>query len=519
MSSTPASRVAHIVSNETTLREKLATADARVIRLNRSINITSALTIPETKTVEFDKHMLYDEGGTVEFYGFPRAAERAQIFSGFSAGDIKGSFGGQPVYPEWWPMVDDNHDIAINCAIKASPVTLAAAHGIKVSLAAKQYDVSKPLDLRDSYSALIGAGMRATKITSTTAWAPTEWEDTNEWAAVASGNHAAMIWLGGTVPGANDYCTGISGATLECYNASRSNPTRWVSGVSGYGTVQEGSFAKDMIIDGASGASVGFPQHYISGAYQTATVNGFIGRNLWLTRGMKRTQIPILTTQHSNNCSFLGVTIDMRVLKQSSSAYAEAGGNDPTIYSAPAYVQDWPLYGVRAQGKSIFQGLHIEGCGHGVWVPQAAAQNHITIDGLDAYSMMDRGEGCIYSLDQRVLTAAPAANTDVWEYSSALLITNTSEGTAFPEQNFVDSVCVRNIKPYGYCTYAVRDYIYDQHISAYGRGQTPEAGVSGAAVYERGTAAINDPTPPYAVSWYDFNSPPGGTREFFRVIY
>ncbi len=471
----------HVLTEEASLAENLALAGERTVRLGRSIVITQALTIPAGVEFRPGQHMLIKGGpaATIRMDG-ELVAGRHQVFDGFQPGDITGTFGSGVAIPEWWGMVPDHNDIAINCAVQASP---RGGAGIMVRLAGITYRLSSNIDCRGTAVRLEGVGHAKTTLLTIPGWKPAKWEHTNAWPEQADGNHAAVVWVGGDAPGANSFFTNIRGIGINAYAASVGNPTKYVSGISATAWVEEASIIDDIGVHWASGTCVGFPQHRAAdGVHPPATVNGLRCTNFWFTGPMKRDSLPIYTTHWANNCYFGTGTIDMSLLQQVSAAW-ESGG-----YAKPPYIQDWPLVGMRLQGKTKVDQIHVEGCGVAAWVPNGDSINTITIDGLDCSRMMCRAAGQIYTADGKHPVFPPIDNIDFWGYSTGVLIAREGEICYMPGQSPKDRVKIDSFASNGGLCYALRDDCYKLHLSTWGQGQFPLEPTGGITMYARGNA-------------------------------
>ena len=337
------------IHTPTQLANALIDGGELILRLKAPITLPSGNTfIPQDKTIEFGLHWFIDGGGsTVSFFG-KCVAERRTIFVGFVAGDIRGTFGGADVFPEWWGLVPGYHDIAINCAVKASTLD-TNGYGIKVSLSNFGYDVSAPIDLSSMAVTLQGQGEGLTYLNSTANWNAT-WLKTDLWGTdTGPANHAAMVWIGGDLTGtfpydARTYRCQVIGMTIACGNASfahkadgESGGPKRVSGISAKRWVEEGNAISHVTVTSASGAGIGFPQHKAmasigsAGGYQSAVINGLSIRDFWITSPTFRDAYPMYFSQWTNNCSVDTGTVDATLSKSVSSAYASLLSSTETI--------------------------------------------------------------------------------------------------------------------------------------------------------------------------------------------
>lgn len=236
------------VSSFSSLQAALASTYPQIF-LAADITVTANLTIPKGKTVFFNGYKITEGSAqvTVLFYGEVLAG-RVQIFKNWEAGDING-FTNQDIFPEWWGLVgstvdDGQHDLAINAALKAN---LDNVRGVRVSLGATDYVVSKPIDIRGTNSTLIGAGSGLTKIYASRNWAPVTWDSSAFWdyyatkgaaaiSSVQTANAGAHIAVNTAAGGAVEFIPGrtakITGSSVTAYNG-----TWTVSSVTDHDTV------------------------------------------------------------------------------------------------------------------------------------------------------------------------------------------------------------------------------------------------------------------------------------------
>lgn len=270
---------------EESLREFLDDADVTIIRFGKSIEITAPITFPDGIEIDFQGYYLVQGAAHAVSFNALCNAGRHQIFSGFLAGEITGNFGTGVVYPEWWGLEDDNHDIAINAALQCSLLG-GSGYGLTVSLAARRYDVSAPLDVSARRNHLRGEGMLRTEIRSTSAWDGRFYNATS-FPYNATGNMASMIWMGGEFPANQTFGSRVSGLYVNCYYASVAHwNDKYISGISSRAFVEEGSFIEDVLVSYATGVSIGFPSLAGHGAtFALTAVAGVITAVAVLTPG------------------------------------------------------------------------------------------------------------------------------------------------------------------------------------------------------------------------------------------
>lgn len=486
-----------------------------ILRLKNPITLPSGNTsIPPEKTIEFGLHWFIDGGGsTVSFFG-KCVAERRTIFVGFVAGDIVGTFGGTDVFPEWWGLTNNLHDVAINCAVRASSLS-TNGFGIKVSLANRIYDVSAPIDLSGKAVTLEGAGSNLTYLRSTTSWVPT-WIKAEVWGAGGDpANHAAMIWIGSDLgQGSNSsYRTKVKGMEIQCYNAAFAHKTGGllrVSGISSKGFVEECSVITDVVVGGASGFGIGFCRHRVPGSNWAdplvdrgaAIINGLDISSSWIVGATFTDFYGMYFSGWTNNCTVRNVTVDVGLAKSASTQYGVVVAGAPlpegaTIYPLPAWIQDYPHTAIYAAGYITLTDIHIEGSVIGIFIPEIGGASNVTATNIKAFAMMDRARGAVYELDGKS-GAEPPANTDYYGYGSAILIAGASETAATPTLNWKGSATLTSVSTNGACCYLVRDAAYGVNRSMYGMGQFPLGGLGGRfSFYTRGNIYSRSTVSPY----------------------
>ena len=470
----------------------LGGVDFHTIHLAADIPIQGTVIIPAGKTVVPGDYKMTRSGssylqvwGTIE-------ADRRQIFSGFGPGQVTGLFGSRWVFPEWWGLVTDNHDIAINCAIKASTL-VTNGFGLNISLAAGDYNVSSSIDLGGTACTLEGAGSNITRIMATRDWVDSQWLKCEQWGdpTLTTTNHGAMIWIGAPVASGNSYRTKLKGFDIGCYYAAYENRATYrISGISSRAGVEECTIIHDVTVSSASGFGIGFARHKNpgTGLYSPATVNGLHVSCCWVMGPTLRDSVPIYFSQWTNNCRLETTTVDMRLAKSISSAYAAIGGGDPTIYAAPEWVRTYPLAAVVAQGFVTIADVHIEGSVLGVHVLENSGVNNVNVSNLKCFTLMDAALSAIYALDG-IGGVDPSANTANYGYGCAVMIGGAGPAGAYPNDNWKDCVTLNNISVLGNCPYLVRDSVYGVERKMYDMGQFPLGDLAGRiAFYTRGNA-------------------------------
>jgi hypothetical protein len=489
----------------------LAGTDAHTIHLAADLTLAGAVVVPFGKTVVPNNYQLiHSAGATIQFFGL-LDADRRQVFSGWAPGEIVGTFGSHEVFPEWWGLVTGQHDIAINSALAASSLA-TNGFAIKVSLAARIYDVAAPLDLSSKAATLEGAGSNLTLIESTATWDAT-WLKADHWGApTGSPNHAAMIWIGADLTGdaaidARSYHTKVKGLNLNCWQAAfahRAGGLKRVSGISSKRWVEECSVIHDVVISNPSGFGIGFCQHkapgadWSGGATGAAVVNGLDISSCWIMGATFRDMVPVHFSQWSNNCRLSMSTIDAGLSKSLSTLHATGGapgGADtrvsPTDWPVPIWICDYPQVAIMAKGFCSIEDVHIEGTVIGVNVRESSSQDNVFIKNLKCFAMMDPVHGAVYELDGWS-GADPAPNTDNYNYSCAVMIGGFGEAPtySYPNDNWRARVVVNNVSTNGICSYLLRDSVYGIEHTSYDMGQFPATGAGCIAFYTRGNVYV-----------------------------
>lgn len=487
--------------------------------------------------------------GQLNLFG-PIVADRQQIFTSFTAGQIIGAFGRDDIYPEWWGLQANNHDIAINCAIKATSL-VPNNYSVNVSLAPRTYDVSAPLDLSSTAASLIGSGSSLTYINTTTSWNASFLKAEVWGAATGPVNHAAVIWMGGdlTTDGgynARTYHTKIKGLSINCYNAAFIHKTggiKRVSGISSKFWVEECSVIHDVTISNASGFGIGFCRHkapgadWSSGPTGAAVVNGLNISSCWIIGATFRDFYGLYFSAWTNNCTVVNTTVDIGLAKSISTQHAintspANGGSDttsigtmvsPTDWPVPAWICDYPHTAIYAGGYVTLIDLHIEGSVIGVFIPEIGGAGNVSCTNVKTFALMDRALGAVYELDGRSgkdpSLEVPNAinNTDVYGYGCAVLIAGAVEPVNVNNKGCATISAISGLAT----TYLLRDSAYGKHTTTFGQGQFPDgAGIGGRlAFYSRGNNYARQTTSPYnLIGQYNPATPTdaaGSSRQFF----
>ena len=214
--------------------------------------------------------------------------------------------------------------------------TITGTTGNRILLAAGTYWVSSTLDLRNSYSHLVGAGSGATVVWATLNWTPSEWfsgafgvwEQLNTdpnygglWdigMTTDSTSHAYMVMIGSSsADGGADFRAGVSSVKFSGAYAVRKWPTRRISILGGNGWAEENMVFRDIAISSFSGFGIGW-----WGADSINTLNGVHIENIWITNATRRGAIPVFVGAHAGNFSINMGTIDCSLRKAQSAAWA-----------------------------------------------------------------------------------------------------------------------------------------------------------------------------------------------------
>jgi hypothetical protein len=483
------------------------TNEQALVEFYAHITPTAAITIPVGMHIDFRGFTLVDGGYSVTFYGTTNM-DRGQKFSGFTAGDIKGTFGHGLIYPEWWGLagsdVDDGqHDLAINAAIQAIPISTLGV-GCTVLLGAGFYYVSAPLDMSGTYGTLEGAGPFQTHVFATSTWTA-DWLYTSVWDTVVGGNHAAMVYIGGNVPGGSTYCSKVKNMRLRVYSAAVANPTRHISGISAKWGIEENCEIDDVLVAWANGCHIGFPDHsYHVGTTAVATA---------VLTGAAVTSATIVTagtgyTQGTTTVEFIGgggsgatgtVTVTAGAItainitaggsgyttaptvvfldyiatvinglrigkvwllspvqRDGFAMYFPDNTGNCTVNEASIDVRltddnddgfDWMSVAIRAAGKLRVGTLHIEGTCIGVYIPPSAVPSSaIVIDSMDVNHMMNEVAAPVHFEDiiHHVISGVATYNAG----TETLLTVDTSAGLAVGQVVALSSVNGTNAAGY-----------------------------------------------------------------------
>ncbi len=471
------------------LQSAIAEATPVSIQLGADIAIGEAITIPERHEVNPNGYGFVKQGaGSILFQGALNAGH-AQVFYGFSPGDVTGGLGCGVIRPVWWgvrareaapgALTSGTDHVGINCAIRTAA---SGAHGHLIELDAGYYHVGGPIDLSGSNCRVVGAGAHRTELWSTFDW-------TADWATdpvYGIASHGAMVWLGSAAPGTDaSMNTGIEGVYLNCYYASLGNLTKRVSGVSSKGWVEEHSSILNVTVSYYSGYGFGF----MSSATDTRVINGLLIDGFWLTQPVSATAFPIAIGRHCANAVVRSGTIDCSVQ------------NPPPQFNG----SPWPLCtaAVITDAKSVgFSSIHIEGVRFGFIVRDCNQLHHTHITGVEMLSFHDTG---MTSSVAGFSFSPIAPNGDYWNYSTAVAIYGEAVATAagwtsgsttnFRSRVTVEGIVAENVK------YLVRDPAMGLDLQNWNNGQLSQY-VGGLTEYRRSNAW----SPPNA-TWY-WNVPP-----------
>jgi hypothetical protein len=413
MSSLPS----HTVNTYRALSVAIARTAATRIVLGQTIALSEPITFPERHTIVTGAHGFVQQGAaTIQFDALLEADHR-QVFFGFSPGDITGSFRRDVVHPVWWgayarlttyPTIGDTtsrDDIAINCAIQATP---ANNPGGVVELDAGSYYVARPLDMSGRNCELRGMGAGRTLIVATSGWTADTWRND---AYFGSASHSSMVWFGSTTPATIQSFNGtVKHLGINAYYACTANPTKFISGISTYGWIEEHTVVENVSISYFSGYGIGGLSHPSDSALQRV-INGLVIKDFWILSGMHRYAIPIAIGQYSTVASVTSGTIDMTT-----------DGTQPIIDT-----------GIWAQGMhTTVDNVHIESVRTGVMVRGSNSQNQAVIlrgvDMLLGYDSNMTAGGSIVTTT-RLADVAAGDYSSVYNWGTLLLIDGAVDGT------------------------------------------------------------------------------------------
>jgi len=178
-----------------------------------------SLTIDRRCSVNFNGYKFIKTGTTKLVFEGEINAPRVQIFSGWSAGTIKGTPRNDALFPEWWGLQgsgeeDGRHDIAINCAIRMADHP-NNGEGRTISFAAGSYYVGRPIDATELGIRFKGAGSGSTKIFASKLWTSDTWEPTTRfrfWDSYMRYSGTTNFTAACSVPGGTRLVTPVGGA-------------------------------------------------------------------------------------------------------------------------------------------------------------------------------------------------------------------------------------------------------------------------------------------------------------------
>jgi hypothetical protein len=488
-------------SNLDKFKASLKTENTQLV-MTSNIEVSSDIFIPAHKEIVTGRFKFIYKGGKIDFYGSLNSG-RKQVFVDFPAGKIKGTMGG-PVYPEWWGLIPNKHDIAINCAIQTC---VYSGWGNTVSLAAGQYIISDSIDLRASLSQLEGQGSGATSILTSADFNP-KFEDSNFWSNGVNvpESHAALIWIGSRFQGAGQsFRTNIRGVTVSGWHAVRKWRDKRISIISSTGWVEENHIIEDVCLSSFSGFGIGF--HHPE---SISTTNGLALRNFWITQAVKRDAVPIYIAPHAVVCSIRSGTIDCRVMKESA--------------ENPDFPEEWPQFGIYAGGQqTIVEGVHLEGMGIGVYIVATPVTSSLKVSEITTIWLMDHNMK-YFDDPTRVPGPAPEPNLEAkrdpknhyFKYGSAVVL-GKALGNADIEYNYNSTVILEGIHSLQNCKYLVRDWVYGINCSVYGCGQYPNSESATVLKYLRNTPFTKTAGewPNLSNTWYNKNNPPNDGKMYF----
>lgn len=432
------------------------------VNLRGNIEIAEDVYLPPGKEINPVNSRFIYKGGTLHCRSTINAGRR-RIFDGFPPGAVRYA---DIVLPEWWGLEGDGHndgrhDLAINCAARAG---MTPDTGVVVSLAARQYWVSAPLDFRGTNSRLLGQGSGQTFVLATTRWSPPEWEDcslfghwTNQQYALDSLMESgpkcasALAWIGSkALGGGRSFCYGIDGVSFSGWYAVRAHPTKRISGIAGTGWVEENSILRDIAISQFSGMGVG-----VSHPGSIGTTNGMTLQNFWISKATRRGAIPIYVGNHAGVHSIRDGTIDCRIEE------SETTGE---------YQLTWPMIGIMAGGAhTVLDSLHIEGCGTGIHIINDYAGS-VGVSNVDVTHMMCSSMRFYNDFINRA-PGPPPHRSALFTHSCAVSIGRRPE--ADTQLNITTMASVTGVHALGQCKYLLCDPQCNKYTTTIGQGRDP----------------------------------------------
>lgn len=483
------------------LKANLKTNSLINLSSNIEVPLGTTLYLPPDKEINPGNYKFISAGGKILFDSYLSAGRR-QVFEGFKEGEVQGTFG-RSVYPEWWGLIPEKHDIAINCAIRSG---LPRDYGNTISLNAGKYFISASIDLREGQCQLIGQGAGATQVIASKNYNPV-WEESNYWTGrTVLNSHSALVWIGAKNPGGGQsFKTNIKGITFNGYNAVRKWPDKRIAIIASTSWVEENHIIEDVVMTDFSGFGIGF--HHPK---SICTVNGLSIRNFWIMNSVKRDSVPIFIPPHAASCSITNGTIDCRLNKENSAA----------AVPAPNFIQDWPQFGIICCGAATkIECLHLEGMGIGIYVMGTDVPSSFSIDCIDGWKMMD--SNMVYHNDPARIPGPPPSlkaqtvidttgNQDFYFKYGCIVAIGKQKGLNGAASNYNSLGKLGIIRSLGECKYLVRDWTYRKEKTTIGSAnQYPNSESAATAGYER-----NDPYtvplgtyPNLTRTWYDGTAP------------
>lgn len=467
-SGTLATTSATVVTTQAELVSGLTSGTS--VLINTSLIITADLTIAAGKVLYFEESGMLIQGAsaTVTIDACVMAPRR-QIFSGFTAGKIRGGFGNDCVFPEWWGMTAGSCQTAINLAAQAG---YAGRNAIRILLAQGEYVISGPIDLMGTGASLFGAGGLKTKITAAATWDASSYVDSYLFnASLVADNHSSMIWIGATPGAGGSFGYIIQGLYLDAQLATDNNPTKYISCIAVQEDLEELSAIRDVTLEGYSGWGIGWEN--VSGV---CTINGLIIEQFHIGGSRKRNSYGIAM----NSVQTANVVV--------------RNGTINGIVFAASESRTWPLINILAQGTCKIDNVHMEGSCIGIYIPvNDGAGNNVEISNVDGHFMMDLlPVPMVYANDANYTTTNPPSDADqisadptgasYLKYSCLVYI-------AWPENphygNLKDTVVCSNLTAYEGLHYLIRDPLYNIARYAKSGGSTPNSPDGRIATYSR----------------------------------
>ncbi len=202
-----------LVMNWTELTAAITAGDPLIL-FGDDITTGANYTFPAEITINQGPYRLIQGAAHALLIYSPGPMVRSHRYQGFTAGQIRGSFGSGYVMPEWWGLTgtdatDGEHEIAINCAVQSG---IYANQAVQVTLGQRIYYTAKPVDARGRSCRFLGAGPASTCIMASEIFDPVTWDINYAMAAHKVRSHFAIT--AATDPGG-----GLTQIVMTAYGA------------------------------------------------------------------------------------------------------------------------------------------------------------------------------------------------------------------------------------------------------------------------------------------------------------